>query len=326
MLVGRLVQGTINLSIGYGKILKMPARLLAVVCGGLLGNMSSENGEALVAEVSNSLRRHEADAALFNFVRTDSAIYPFILGSPGLMQRDYWPGEQTHWSMKLPTSIEAVYGEMSGDHRKELRRMERKLVSDYSGDVKVRSLREVADLDSIFRDLEEIAKRTYQRGLGAGFADTPGNAPALSSGGRKGLASVIRLVRWRKAQRILGGDLVQRYIPQQFHGLRFGLSALFSWVGVADKGSRRPLSRWNKGTGLRSRRCDVQTAVRQLQLAGRIGLHLRTDFGRNGNQCHSNTHDAPRESAQEDSGTHQIVGEGKESLAIEGQTVVTPLN
>lgn len=173
MLVGRLVQGTIDLSIGYGKILKMPARLLAVVCGGLLGNMSSENGEALVAEVSNSLRRHEADAALFNFVRTDSAIYPFILGSPGLMQRDYWPGEQTHWSMKLPTSIEAVYGEMSGDHRKELRRMERKLVSDYSGDVKVRSLREVADLDSIFRDLEEIAKRTYQRGLGAGFADTP---------------------------------------------------------------------------------------------------------------------------------------------------------
>ena len=108
MLVGRLVQGTIDLSIGYGKILKMPARLLAVVCGELLGNMSSENGEALVAEVSNSLRRHEADAALFNFVRADSAIYPFILGSPGLMQRDYWPGEQTHWSMKLPTSIEAV--------------------------------------------------------------------------------------------------------------------------------------------------------------------------------------------------------------------------
>jgi hypothetical protein len=173
MLVGRLVQGTINLSIGYGKILKMPARLLTVVCGGLLGDMSSENGEALVAEVSSALRRDEADAALFNFVRTDSAIYPFILSSPGRMHRDYWPAEQPHWAMKLPNSIEAVYGEMSGDHRKELRRMERKLASDYSGDVKVLSLREVADLGAMFRDLEEIAKRTYQRGLGAGFEDSP---------------------------------------------------------------------------------------------------------------------------------------------------------
>ena len=173
MLVGRLVRGTIDLSVGYGKMMKVPARLLTVVCGGLLGDMSSENCSALVAEVSNALRRDEADAALFNFVRTDSVAYPLILGSPGPMHRDYWPAEQPHWSLKLPNSIEAVYGEMSGDHRKELRRMERKLLSDYSRDVKVRSLREVADLDSMFRDLEEIAKRTYQRGLGAGFADSP---------------------------------------------------------------------------------------------------------------------------------------------------------
>jgi Acetyltransferase (GNAT) domain len=173
MLVGRLVRGTIDLSVGYGKMLKMPARLLTVVCGGLMGNLSSENGQALVAEVSKALRHDEADAALFNFVRTDSTVYPVILGSPGRMHRDYWPAEQPHWSMKLPNSIEAVYGEMSGDHRKELRRMERKLLADYSGDVKVRSLREVSDLDSMFRDLEEIAKRTYQRGLGAGFADSP---------------------------------------------------------------------------------------------------------------------------------------------------------
>jgi Acetyltransferase (GNAT) domain len=173
MLVGRLVKGTIDLSIGYGRMLKIPTRLLTVVYGGLLGNVSSENAKAMMAEVSNALDRGEADAALFTFVRTDSSIYPFILRSPGPIHRDYFPAEQPHWSMKLPCNIEAVYDEMSGDHRKELRRMERKLLSDYSRDVKVDCLREAADLHGMFRDLEEIAKRTYQRGLGAGFADTP---------------------------------------------------------------------------------------------------------------------------------------------------------
>ncbi|MFZ0300335.1 MAG: GNAT family N-acetyltransferase [Candidatus Sulfotelmatobacter sp.] len=173
MLVGRLVKGTIDLSVGYGKMLKVPARLLTIVYGGLLGDLSSENCKILVTELSYALRRDEADAALFNFVRTDSDIYRSMLGVPGPTHRDYWPSEQLHRSMKLPDNIETVYREMSGDHRKELRRMEKRLLSDHSGDMRVTCLRDVGELDRMFLDLEEIARGTYQRGLGAGFADTP---------------------------------------------------------------------------------------------------------------------------------------------------------
>ena len=171
LLVGRLVQGTIDLSVGYGKMLKVPARLLTIVYGGLLGDLSSKNGNVLVTEVSNALRHGEADAALFNFMRTDSSIYSFVLRSPSPMRRDYWPSEQLHRSMKLPGSIEQVHRQMSGDHRKELRRMEKKLLFDHAGDIRFTCLREVGDLDRMFLDLEEIARGTYQRGLGAGFAD-----------------------------------------------------------------------------------------------------------------------------------------------------------
>ncbi len=150
----------------------MPARVLAVLYGGLLGNVTSENAKVLVAEMRNALSRGEANAALFNFLRTESALYPFILHSSGFLRRDYFPQKQLHWGMSLAGGIEGVYREMSGDHRKELRRMERKLLADYSGDIKVECLSEPRHLALMFRDLEEVAQGTYQRGLGAGFVDT----------------------------------------------------------------------------------------------------------------------------------------------------------
>jgi CelD/BcsL family acetyltransferase involved in cellulose biosynthesis len=39
--------------------------------------------------------------------------------------------------------------------------------------VHIKSYRSVSELDQIFREVEEIASKTYQRGLGFGFKDTP---------------------------------------------------------------------------------------------------------------------------------------------------------
>ena len=172
MLIGRLMHGRIDLKLGYRNLLRPRARLLSFVYGGLLGNVSAENSQAMVAQVLNDLRQDEADAAVFNFVKADSLIYPLILNSPGFGCRDYFPTVQVHWNMRLPKTVEEFYRGLSPDHRAEIRRKTKKLSAEYGGNVRIACLRERADLDRTFRDVEEVAKKTYQRGLGVGFTDT----------------------------------------------------------------------------------------------------------------------------------------------------------
>jgi GNAT superfamily N-acetyltransferase len=186
MLVGRIVQGTIDLGVGYGKILRMPARLLTVVYGGLMGDLSLENGKVLVAEVRNALRRHEADAALFNFVRTDSPLYPSILNSPARAQRDYFPIVQPHWSVKFPARAEDLGTCISSHERAQIRRRTKLLEKDYSGGVRIEKFASGADIERMCLDIEEVARKTYQRGLGVGFFDDVETRDRLQFEAKKG--------------------------------------------------------------------------------------------------------------------------------------------
>ena len=71
--------------------------------------------------------------------------------------------------MSLPNNAEEV-GKGSKDFR-ELRRKGRKLLADYPDQVTICCFREVDELERVMRDVEQIAAKTYQRGLGVGFAD-----------------------------------------------------------------------------------------------------------------------------------------------------------
>jgi GNAT acetyltransferase-like protein len=172
MLIGRLVHEHIDLKVGYSRLSSPRGRVLNFLHGGLLGNLCPENSEVLVREITASLGRKEADVVRFVFLRTDCPLFDSALNVPGFFGRDHFPTLQMHWSMRLPKTIEEVYRGLSADHRGEIRRKTRKILADYSGSVRIQCLRETADLDRIFRDVEEIARKTYQRGLRVGFEDT----------------------------------------------------------------------------------------------------------------------------------------------------------
>src|SRR5258708_30008176 len=76
--------------------------------------------------------------------------------------------------MPLPATRDEVYRGLSGKVRKNLKRQAKKLVNDFSGTVRVRTFRETAELEEMIRDIEHVAKKTYQRGLAVGFIDSAG--------------------------------------------------------------------------------------------------------------------------------------------------------
>ena len=173
MLVGILQKSRIRFRLGYWKFLAPRARILGFAHGGLLGNQCAENAESVVSELLKCLREDEAEAAVLHNIGIDSPLYSTALHLPGPFRRDRAPQVDTHCSMVLPDRFEEVEQALSREHRKDIRRMARKLTDDSRGDVRVRRFSTVTDLPEMIEHVEDVAKATYQRALGVGFAKNP---------------------------------------------------------------------------------------------------------------------------------------------------------
>jgi len=186
MLVGRLDNGKVELKFGYWPLRSPRARVLAFIYGGVLGDQSPENCAILMQAILSCLRQGEADFALLNKVNVDSPLYSLAFRSPGFFCRDPFREKLLHCGLKLPSNTEDVYRGLSADHRAQIRRKARKLVAAYPGGIRVGRFEQPADLEPMIGDVERIAKKTYQRGLGVGFVDSPDMRRSLAMTAEKG--------------------------------------------------------------------------------------------------------------------------------------------
>jgi hypothetical protein len=172
ILVGRIDQGQIRCRVGYLWV-GLGARIMCFVTGALRGNPSQENCELLVNEILRSLSLGEADAACLYFLRRGSELWRLATKKPGVLCRDYIRTTQKHFAASLPSTVEAFYGGLSYVSRQKAKQKQRKLLKDFAGDVRIRCFRDVAEIDNLVQDAERVAKKSYQRGLGVGFIDSP---------------------------------------------------------------------------------------------------------------------------------------------------------
>jgi len=185
LLVGRIDMGRIDCRIGYLRI-TLSARVMYFVYGALRGNATERNCNLLLEEILGSLSQGEADAAYMNFLRHDSDLCRLATKKPALVCRDYIRITQPHFATALPATVEEFYQGLSPKVRKNQKWQAKKLDKHFSGAVTIRCFREVADLDRMIQDVEQVARKSYQRGLGVGFVDSPRTREGLRLKAEKG--------------------------------------------------------------------------------------------------------------------------------------------
>ena len=197
ILVGRLEKVRLDFKVGYIHV-RPSAKLLYFVYGGPRGNASRENCVLLIEEVCRSLSRGEADAAYLNFIRMDSALHHAARTTPGRLCRDYTSVVQPHFTTALVGGIEGFRKTLSSKSRNTIKRRARQLVRSFGDEINLRCFREAADVDELVEDVEDVAKKSYQRGLSVGFVDTPGMRSHLRLKAEKGrLRAYVLYIRNR---------------------------------------------------------------------------------------------------------------------------------
>lgn len=170
ILVGRLERKRINLRFGYSNVLNVHVRSLTFIYGGLLGQLSCEGAKKLACDIVAVLRK-AADVVFFNHLRTDCPLYAAVTQNAGFWKLDHFPSLQTHRVMTVPPDSEEFWRRFSTKVRKNQRWQAKKLLNDHAGDVRIRCFQKSSELDLMRREIEQVAAKTYQRGLGVGFSD-----------------------------------------------------------------------------------------------------------------------------------------------------------
>jgi hypothetical protein len=225
------------LLVGLSDRTKMPLRVCSVtmhqsevnvlefVYGGLLGNASRENCEALVQAVMRSLAGGDADMALWERLDVHSALYACALQLPSLMLRDHSRSLYDHWFMNFPKDLEAFLSSLGRSQRSKLRRKYKRVLTSFSGRMQVRSFRTISDLEQAIPDMEQIACKSVKRQLGYGFFDTRQAREQLRVEAARGWLRIYILYIEEKPVSFWKGTLYERCLQADHAGFDAAWSA-----------------------------------------------------------------------------------------------------
>ncbi|HUO15597.1 MAG TPA: GNAT family N-acetyltransferase [Verrucomicrobiae bacterium] len=169
ILVCRIERQSLAVSLGYKK-LRLPAmRFLTVVHGGVLGEPPHDVASALLEAATSALRDGEAEALCFHGLEADSPFQDLLRTAGDALTRDMCPEVVHRWRTQFPQTYQDFYRTRSANTRHNVKRYSKRLTDAYGDRLSIKTFRGNEDFDAMVADTEEIAKKTYLRGLGAGF-------------------------------------------------------------------------------------------------------------------------------------------------------------
>jgi hypothetical protein len=169
---GRLESRRLATSIGYRTVYAPRLRILRIVDGGLVAGDAASRA-ALVEALRAELASGRVDAVALPPLPVDSELSAALSGLGGPLERQWFVPAWPRRALVLPGSFAEFLAACSRKRRTRLRREAVKLEQAFGDELSVAILRGPEQLEQLAGDVDRLARATYQRALGAGFADTP---------------------------------------------------------------------------------------------------------------------------------------------------------
>lgn len=146
-----------------------PVRFLQVAFGGVIGADTPTDCRLVIDTLRRALDEGVADAVSLAQVQLDGPLYLAARAGAPWWRVDQMGKQGVHWRAAVPDSLDAFLAAHSNNTRYNVRRYTKKLVRAHGEGLTTREFRTLEDLPRLHADLEAIATKTYQRGLGVGY-------------------------------------------------------------------------------------------------------------------------------------------------------------
>ncbi|MDE5452811.1 GNAT family N-acetyltransferase [Bradyrhizobium sp. CSA112] len=124
-----------------------------------------------VNSIMDSLAAGEADVALLEHVDIDSPLVGYASTLPSWMCSDHLTYPEVHRIRDMSGEAGTFLAGLSSHARYKHRQRVRQLTKAFP-DNRIERFRAADEIARLMRDVESVAKRSYQRGLGVGFSET----------------------------------------------------------------------------------------------------------------------------------------------------------
>jgi hypothetical protein len=173
LIIGRIDSRSIPLRLGYKTFATPSFPALTIVRGGLLGEYPHDLCHFFVEHCLHLLRQRMVDVIFFSGLPCDHPLYLIVRSAPTPLCRDTCVRPTPLWTAHLTPDQQGFSGKINKKHAKKLRGCWRALEREVAGPLAFVCYEKPEDVDSFCEHAERIAAKTYHRGLGVGFADSP---------------------------------------------------------------------------------------------------------------------------------------------------------
>jgi len=169
IVVGRMDAGRATVDLGYWTIGLGRMTSLRILTEGVLGTMSAEAAGLVIQKLCESLVAGAADRVVLCNMRTDHVLVQAARNVSARFLPTMLSEPQPHRRMQLPDDAAAFWSGLSRKHRYWLKQLAKQVESDFPKSLEYESIKSPAQVDSLCDVVEQVARKTYQRGLRVGF-------------------------------------------------------------------------------------------------------------------------------------------------------------
>ncbi|TKT80272.1 GNAT family N-acetyltransferase [Aquamicrobium sp. LC103] len=184
--VARLEELPVKLRLGRHAIGRFTLRAIVFSFDGIVGTAGEADERLLLAEYLKALDAGVADVILMRNVDVAGSLRKTARAMAGRLRWGHARSVSSRWIADIPDRLETFLQVRSAKSRNTLRRQERNLHANFADRMKLSRFDRPEELQELCRDLESVAARSYQRGLGVSYTGTPLEHGLIELGLRRG--------------------------------------------------------------------------------------------------------------------------------------------
>jgi hypothetical protein len=158
---------------GYATVFAPKVRSLTATLGGVVSPPDASTAMQLVDAMLEVFAAREADVIRLPGLPAGSPVLQALEERVPKFRREVLIKPRTHHQLALPGTFDEFLASRSKGTKKNIKLYRNRFERTFGAETELRLYSGPDDLTRLRQDLEVVAQKTYQRGLGVGFADSP---------------------------------------------------------------------------------------------------------------------------------------------------------